>query len=192
MDTPPLSDTPAPVAPRLSALSPAARAAAGARARLLADQTGNACALRAAALALVEALDAETSAVADDPLQRAGFDRAALAQLLALTGPEVAQELLLRLAEDLRTARAALAPGAASPPPAVLRAQAHVLVGLGGSVGAVRLHEAAQALGEACRAGPHCASWDPLRDRVAEAIDAALAFLDAEGPGLPARLASRA
>jgi hypothetical protein len=191
MDTPPLSDAPAST-DGFPALPPAARAAAAVLSRVLADRGSPAPALRAAALALVEALDAGAADNGTDPFRAAGFDRAVLAQLLAMTGPEVARDLLLRLAEDLGSARAALAPEGPLPPPQVLRAQAHVLVGLGGSVGAVRLHDAAGRLGEGCRAGVGPAALDLARGDVVAAIDAALAFLAAQGPALPARLAAGA
>lgn len=193
MDTPPLPDAPASTA-AAPVLPPAVRAAADDLARLLADPTSASGALRTAALALVAALDAATDGTShgqrDGPFRRAGFDPDVLAQLFALTGPEVARDLLLRLAEDLQSARTALAPEGPSPPPQVLRAQAHVLVGLGGSVGAARVHEAARHLGEACRAGTDAALLDRLRAEVVAAIDAALAFLADQGPGLPARLAA--
>jgi HPt (histidine-containing phosphotransfer) domain-containing protein len=191
MDTPPLPEAPASTG-LAKALSPSARAAAGDMARALADPGSDAAVLRTAAKALLAALDADAADTIADPFRHAGFDRAALAQLFALTGPEVARDLLLRLAEDLQTARAALALAGACPPAQVLRAQAHVLVGLGGSVGATRLHDAAHRLGQTCRAGSDAPTLSQARDEVVAAIDAALAFLAAQGPALPARLAAGA
>jgi hypothetical protein len=189
MDTPPLPEAPASTV-SATTLCPPARAAAADMARMLAHPAATPDALRRAALALLAALDACPDATDPDPLHAAGFDRAVLTQLFALTGPEVAQDLLLRLAEDLQSARAALSPPDAGP--VVLRAQAHVLVGLGGSVGAARLHDAAQRLGQACRAGTAPAALADARAAVMTAIDAALAFLADHGPTLPSRLSAGA
>lgn len=184
MENPPLPEPRASTAP----LSPATRAAAEALARALAYPGVGAQALRSAALALVAAVDADSSDTPPDHLDRAGFDRAELARLFTLTGPEVAGDLVLRLTEDLRASRAALSPAGPTPSLQVLRAQAHVLVGLGGSVGATRLHDAAQKLGRACRTAPDAVAVATERTQVLAAIDAALTFLDAQGASLPARL----
>lgn len=175
-----------------SPLSPAVLAAGHAVTRALSDPAPCAFALRSAAVALLAALDADAPTGGSDPFHSAGFDRTVLARLFAMTGPEVAGDLVLRLTEDLQSARAALAPAGASPPTHVLRAQAHVLVGLGGSVGATRLHDAARHLGDACRAGAGPRDIDLAHAALLTAVDAALAFLVAEGPSLPSRLAADA
>ncbi len=148
--------------------------------------------LRAAAAGLIAALDAAAAPADDgaDAFARAGFDRPTLARLFAMTGPDVAQDLVERLAEDLASAREALAPGAPCPPAPILRAQAHVLIGLAGSVGATRIHDAAARLGRACKAASDTQAVGAARDEVLGAVDAGLAFLAAEGRALPGRLMS--
>jgi HPt (histidine-containing phosphotransfer) domain-containing protein len=74
------------------------------------------------------------------------FDASRLSHLLDLTGPDLAQELLARLTEDLTTTRDTLDQGAASADWKRLREGSHVLISLAGSVGALSLQAMAEGL----------------------------------------------
>jgi HPt (histidine-containing phosphotransfer) domain-containing protein len=74
------------------------------------------------------------------------FDKSRLDHLLDLTGPDLAQELLARLTEDLTATLNSLEQGAASDNWKLLREGTHVLISLSGSVGAVSLQAMAQGL----------------------------------------------
>lgn len=87
-----------------------------------------------------------------------GFDPDKLLRLLDLAGPEVAGELLDRLAEDLGTVGAVLSAAAPARDIAALRAQTHVLISLAGAVGAERL----QHLAEDLNAAAHAADADAI------------------------------
>jgi HPt (histidine-containing phosphotransfer) domain-containing protein len=74
------------------------------------------------------------------------FDAARLSHLLDLAGPDIAEELLARLTEDLTSTSEKLDLGTARADWALLREGSHVLISLAGSVGALSLQEMAEAL----------------------------------------------
>lgn len=103
------------------------------------------------ALADIEAaiarLDAASAAPVDLPAAGlAEFDAARLNHLLQLTGPDLAQELLARLTEDLTATLRNLDQGAAETDWKRLREGSHVLISLAGSVGALSLQASAETL----------------------------------------------
>jgi HPt (histidine-containing phosphotransfer) domain-containing protein len=77
------------------------------------------------------------------------FDAARLDHLLALTGPDLARELLTRLVEDLSGTATQLHDGAATGDWKRLREGTHVLISLAGSVGATSLQARAEAMNAA-------------------------------------------
>jgi HPt (histidine-containing phosphotransfer) domain-containing protein len=74
------------------------------------------------------------------------FDATRLDHLLDLAGPDLAEELLARLTEDLITTGDKLDLGSADTDWALLREGSHVLISLAGSVGALSLQARAEAL----------------------------------------------
>jgi hypothetical protein len=138
--------------------------------------------LRASAAALIAAIDHHGGSGDDGDrraiLSAAGIDPDVFCRLLALTGEEIARDLLARLDEDLAAARADLA--GTSHDKDRVRQVSHLLIGLAGSVGAVDLHDAAEGLNRAARDGD---APDPTG--VMRAIDVLRAFLARHGGDLP-------
>jgi HPt (histidine-containing phosphotransfer) domain-containing protein len=87
------------------------------------------------------------------------FDPTRLGHLLDLAGPELAEELLARLTEDLTTTGEKLDLGAAGADWTLLREGSHVLISLAGSVGAISL----QAMAETLNALAHRHDLDTLQ-----------------------------
>lgn len=79
------------------------------------------------------------------------FDPSRLSHLLDITGPDLAVELLARLAEDLIATQDLLETGVAQSDWKHLREGSHVLISLSGSVGALSL----QAMSESLNAIAH-------------------------------------
>ena len=86
------------------------------------------------------------------PEEPPALDEAQLDHLLTLAGPEVAEELLDRMVEDLSGVETALAAAVPARDIVELRAQTHVLISLAGAVGAVRLQKCAEDLNAAAHA----------------------------------------
>jgi HPt (histidine-containing phosphotransfer) domain-containing protein len=74
------------------------------------------------------------------------FDPTRLGHLLDLAGPDLAEELLARLTEDLSATGEKLALGTAAADWTLLREGSHVLISLAGSVGAISLQGMAETL----------------------------------------------
>ncbi|MFN3721912.1 MAG: hypothetical protein ACK4VZ_02615 [Paracoccaceae bacterium] len=105
----------------------------------------------AARLALAEAQVAHSEL--EEMLVGSGapVNRSVFESLLAMAGPDIAQELIVQMAADLRAVSIALAQGLATTDHARIRAQTHVLVALAGSAGAQGLEQGAQALNTAAQ-----------------------------------------
>lgn len=73
-------------------------------------------------------------------------DGAALRDILALAGPEMAIRILHQMRVDLEAVATALKPAVADTDWVVIRAQTHVLIALAGTIGANRLHQLAIGL----------------------------------------------
>lgn len=108
-------------------------------------------------------------------MDEAGFDR-----LLAMAGPQGARDLVAQLQTDLASARADLDAGFAADDLSAVKAAAHVLVALAGTVGTRDAHDAARLLHDAAASGD--------RDGAAHARYAAMAGVAT----LAALLAARA
>lgn len=81
---------------------------------------------------------------AGDPLAAQVLgDGAALREILALAGPEMATRILQQMRVDLAAVAAALKPALSGQDWAVIRAQTHLLIALAGTIGAMRLHQLA-------------------------------------------------
>lgn len=74
-----------------------------------------------------------------DPAALLGDGRA-LADILALAGPETALRILRQMHADLSETAAALRPALAATDWTAIRAKSHVLISLAGTIGAMRLH----------------------------------------------------
>ena len=70
-------------------------------------------------------------------------DGAALREIMALAGPEMAIRILEQMRTDLAGVAAALLPAISACHWPTIRAQTHVLVALAGTIGAMRLHQLA-------------------------------------------------
>jgi hypothetical protein len=70
-------------------------------------------------------------------------DGAALREIMALAGPDMAIRILEQMRTDLAGVAAALLPAISSCNWPTIRAQTHVLVALAGTIGAKRLHQLA-------------------------------------------------
>ena len=70
-------------------------------------------------------------------------DGAALREILALAGPEMAVSILQQMRVDLAGVAATLAPALTTHDWGAIRAQTHVLIALAGTIGAMRLHQLA-------------------------------------------------
>jgi HPt (histidine-containing phosphotransfer) domain-containing protein len=101
------------------------------------------------------------------------FDR-----LLALAGPETAQDLLDRLAEDLSSVRQLLDSATSIPDPGLLRQQSHILIGLAGAVGAENLRAHAQTLNDVAH-GSTVHDLSPLLSRVSHQLAALIHYVRA-------------
>ncbi|NKX44567.1 response regulator [Roseicyclus persicicus] len=111
------------------------------------------------------------------------LDEARFAALLAVAGPEGAEELLSRLHEDLSATRAALDAGVAAGDIPEIRAQTHILIAISGAVGAERLYRIAEVLNIAAkrrRTGDLAALWAPCRAD----LDALMAHVEAEAAAI--------
>jgi HPt (histidine-containing phosphotransfer) domain-containing protein len=76
-------------------------------------------------------------------------DGAALRDILALAGPDIAPRLLAQIVTDLSATSRQLAPALAARDWAQIRVQSHVLISLAGTIGAMDLHAAACCMNEA-------------------------------------------
>ena len=82
--------------------------------------------------------------MSDDPVRASLLgDGAALREILALAGPEMAICILQQMRVDLAVVAAALTPALDAQDFGVIRAQTHVLIALAGTIGAMRLHQLA-------------------------------------------------
>ena len=98
-------------------------------------------------LALIEDAALRLSQPSASPAEGiADFDASRLANLLQITGPALAPELLARLTEDLTATRDLLATGAQAGDWKRLREGSHVLISLSGSVGALSLQTMSETL----------------------------------------------
>lgn len=79
-------------------------------------------------------------------------DGRALADILAMAGPETAARILVQMQADLSATAAALRPALAQGDWTAIRAQSHVLISLAGTIGAMRLHALAIDLNTAAHA----------------------------------------
>jgi HPt (histidine-containing phosphotransfer) domain-containing protein len=83
------------------------------------------------------------------------FDASRLSHLMAITGPDLAAELLARLTEDLTTTQTLLEQGTVTADWTRLREGSHVLISLAGSVGALSLQTMAENLNAIAHAQDH-------------------------------------
>lgn len=67
-------------------------------------------------------------------------DGRALADILALAGPDMAGRMLRQMQTDLQGVAGALGPALDGADWTTIRAQSHVLIALAGTIGAARLH----------------------------------------------------
>lgn len=74
------------------------------------------------------------------------MDSARFDELMAIAGPDMAEELLRRLRQDLESTQDRLTAAVVPPDWAAVRAQTHILLALAGAVGAIRLQHMAQSL----------------------------------------------
>lgn len=90
-------------------------------------------------------------------------DGAALRDILALAGPDMAPRLLAQIATDLTLTATQLAPAIAQRDWPQIRAQSHVLISVAGTIGAMGLHAAACLLNTAAhdRDEPQIAALAP-------------------------------
>jgi HPt (histidine-containing phosphotransfer) domain-containing protein len=79
------------------------------------------------------------------------FDESRFKALLELAGPSMARTLTIQLQEDLALVAEALTEARASADHRVFRKQSHVLLGIAGTIGAVRLYELSQRLNNLTR-----------------------------------------
>lgn len=89
-----------------------------------------------------------------DPAVQPCFDKNRLKALLTLAGPEVAPELGRRLLGDFSAVRQALSQPGSSDDRALLRAQSHILIALGGTIAAEDLTALAGSLNLLAHHGP--------------------------------------
>lgn len=110
-------------------------------------------------LAVIEdAIARLARSTSDRPEGLEDFDPTRLSHLMDLTGPDLAQELLVRLGEDLSGTLTALEEGAAASDWKRLREGTHVLISLAGSVGALSLQARAEALNATAHAQDEAAT----------------------------------
>jgi hypothetical protein len=93
--------------------------------------------------------EAEAALAMLEQPQAGAVDRTVFDSLLAMAGPEVADELVVQLSADLRAVAGALAVAVQALDWAAIRAQTHVLAALSGSAGAGALQDKANALNAA-------------------------------------------
>jgi len=108
-------------------------------------------------------------------------DGRALADILAMAGPETAARILVQMHKDLDTTATQLRSALALPDWTAIRAQSHVLISLAGTIGAMRLHALAIDLNAAAHAqdpeqtaaiaAPLMADLDALTALLATRID---------------------
>ncbi len=79
-------------------------------------------------------------------------DGAALRDILALAGPDIAPRLMAQIVTDLSATSTQLAPAIACRDWAQIRVQSHVLISLAGTIGAMGLHADACCLNDAAHA----------------------------------------
>lgn len=98
----------------------------------------------------LDLIDEAVARLAAEPMPAqvaiAEFDASRLAHLMDLTGPDLAQELLARLTEDLGKVLDVVGSDAAASDWKRLREATHVLISLSGSVGALSLQAMAESL----------------------------------------------
>ena len=120
--------------------------------------------------------------VAPDAGVGEGFDRRTFDHLIAIAGPEAAQELLERLCADLDKCAQGLAAGLSRADLAAVRAETHVLIALAGAVGDARL----QCLAQTLNTGAHRhdgAALDRYGDEALTQLDALIRFVAQERAG---------
>jgi hypothetical protein len=108
------------------------------------------------------------------------FDAQRLHRLLDLAGPKHAPDLLARLSEDLTKARDQAARAAQTSDWATLRGASHVLIALGGTVGASSLQALATQVNTAAQAQQDEA-LRPLLPRMLAETDALIGIVAATG-----------
>ncbi|MCC7348878.1 MAG: response regulator [Variibacter sp.] len=111
-----------------------------------------------------------------------GFDRRTFDHLIAIAGPEAAQELLERLRADLDKCAHGLAAGLSRTDLAAVRAETHVLIALAGAVGETRLQCLAQTLNTAAHRHDG-AALDRHGDDALAQLDALIRFVARERAG---------
>lgn len=84
-----------------------------------------------------------------DPRSTLLGDGAALRDILALAGPDIAPRLLAQIVTDLSATSRQLGPAIVARDWAQIRVQSHVLISLAGTIGAMDLHAAACGMNEA-------------------------------------------
>lgn len=111
------------------------------------------------------------------------FDRATFDHLIDIAGPESAQELLTRLASDLRRAERGLFAGLATADRASIRAETHVLIALAGAVGATALLRLSEALNASAQRRDDPSRENLGRETLAQ-IDKLIGFVATEHASL--------
>lgn len=138
-------------------------------------------------LALIEEAIARLAAAASSaPVEIREFDPSRLAHLMDLTGPDLAQELLVRLTEDLAGVLEVVENERVAGDWKRLREATHVLISLSGSVGALSL----QAMAEALNAAAHRQDQDAsvaILPALTQELQALIAYVRAtQASGRPA------
>lgn len=106
-----------------------------------------------AATLVAEALRDARALLADSAGDVPLVDRTTFDTLLALAGPQVAPELLRQLTDDLAGVATALSRALDAADAGGVRGQAHVLMALAGSIGAMPLYAAASRLHKQAQTG---------------------------------------
>jgi HPt (histidine-containing phosphotransfer) domain-containing protein len=140
-----------------------------------------------AELALIDAAIARLGKVPQHmAVEIRDFDPSRLAHLMELTGPDLAQELLARLTEDLSGVLEVVERDKVSGDWKRLREATHVLISLSGSIGALSL----QAMAETLNATAHRqdqAESDAILPALAQELQALIAYVSVtQSSGRPA------
>ena len=114
----------------------------------------------------------------------ARFDRDRFRRLIDLVGPEMAPTLLAQLAADLGTCNSRFSQGTAADDWSLLRETSHDLAALGGSCGALALHDLAQELNAAAHDQDAATITRLAPDLIAE-LSALLRLVKATPPNGP-------
>ncbi|MDB5659122.1 MAG: hypothetical protein JWS10_1737 [Cypionkella sp.] len=99
-------------------------------------------------------------------------------QLLKMAGPQVANELLHHLHEDLRAAERGLLAASHGPDWPAVRRQSHVMIALAGTAGATALHQLAKVINDlAHQATPDRGTFRTLLPQALEQLDMLIHFV---------------